>query len=226
MDHVVARCLLEKPYPPNLKTVPSCRPCNEAYARDEEYFLAIMAQSGFAPSIQEKVSEGGVVDRMLQRSVGLDTQLQNLMNVAEDGRVYIDPDETRIGNVAQKVAFGLFVHRYKPLTTPNLKDLFVLRPIHDRDPKNFIVTMAHDVRFRRRRWSHMQTIKVSGKKVQVLDYMFIRNWVYADFGRLFCLIRFHETIWAAVRCPNPTTKKHRNGRLVVNSAMQSSLFGS
>ena len=36
-DHVVPRCLLEKPYPPNLLTIPSCRECNTGFKQDEEY---------------------------------------------------------------------------------------------------------------------------------------------------------------------------------------------
>ena len=39
------RCLLEKPYPPNLLTIPSCCECNTGFKQDEEYFLAVMAQS-------------------------------------------------------------------------------------------------------------------------------------------------------------------------------------
>jgi hypothetical protein len=74
-DHVVPRCLLEKPYPPNLLTVPSCSACNEGYSKDEEYFLAVMAQSGFVPSLTAKIEEGGVIDRMLERSAGLDTHI-------------------------------------------------------------------------------------------------------------------------------------------------------
>ena len=37
-DHVVPRCLLEKPYPPNLLTIPSCYTCNTGFKQDEEYF--------------------------------------------------------------------------------------------------------------------------------------------------------------------------------------------
>jgi hypothetical protein len=118
VDHVIARCLLEKPYPPNLKTLPSCRPCNEAYAKDEEYFLAVLAQSGCAPSLESKVAEGGVVDRMLTRHPALDQHFQDIMKVSEDGKVYICPDEGRIGKVALKAAFGLFIHRYKPYSSP------------------------------------------------------------------------------------------------------------
>ena len=86
------RCLLEKPYPPNLLTIPSCCECNTGFKQDEEYFLAVMAQSGFAPTLMSKVDENRAVDRMLQKSPGLDTLIQGSLHAAEDGRVYITPE--------------------------------------------------------------------------------------------------------------------------------------
>ena len=202
------RCLLEKPYPSNLLTIPSCRECNAGFKQDEEYFLAIMAQSGFAPTLMSKVDENGAVDSMLQTSPGLDSLIQRSLRVAEDGRAYITPNEVRIANVARKVAFGLYWHRYTPKTHPSLDDFFALKPIHERDDNNFIVVMAHTERFQPRRWTHVQTLTLPGHgRVQVFDYMFVRNWVWRDFGRLFCIMRFHETIWAAVRCPHPPNRK-------------------
>lgn len=85
-DHVVARCLLEKPYPDNLPTVPSCATCNAGFKKDEEYFLAVLAQSGFVPTLTSKVDEEGAVDRMLQQSPGLDALIVKSLNVAPDGR--------------------------------------------------------------------------------------------------------------------------------------------
>ena len=157
-DHVVPRCLLEKPYPPNLLTIPSCYECNTDFKQDEEYFLAVMAQSGFAPSLISKVDENGAVDRMLQKSPGLDSLIQGSLRTTEDGLVYITPDEVRIAKVALKVAFGLYCHRYTPKTLPSLDDFFVLKPMHDHDDSNFIVVMAHTERFQPRRWTHVQTL--------------------------------------------------------------------
>jgi hypothetical protein len=207
-DHVVPRCLLEKPYPPNLPTVPSCRACNQSYSKDEEYFLAVMAQSGFVPSLTKKVDEGGVVDRMLQRSGGLDAHFAQSMKVDKDGRVFIVPDEIGIANVTRKVAFGLYCFRYKPKFVPHLDDFISLKPVHELDRSNFIFAMTHNERFEPKAWKHMQTLRLSAKRrVQVFDHMFVRNQVWADLGTLFCIMRFHETIWAAVRCPNPSTRK-------------------
>lgn len=213
-DHVIPRCLLEKPYPPNLLSVPSCRTCNAGFSQDEEYFLAVMAKSGFVPSLMSKVDQDGVVDRMLQKSEGLDVRLQNSMSVGEDGRVYFRPDETRIANVSRKIAFGLYCHRYSPQNLPSLHDFSALKPVHNLDNTNFIVVMAHNEKFQPRRWKHVQTIASPGHgQIQVFDYMFVRNWVWGDFGRLFCIMRFHETIWMAVRCPHPPNRKVHKRRI-------------
>lgn len=213
-DHVVPRCLLEKPFPPNLMTVPSCQECNAGFKNDEEYFLAVMAQSGFVPSLMSKVDKNGVVDRMLQNSAGLDARIQASLHAAEDGRIYIAPDEMRIANVARKVAFGLYCHRYTPKVLPSIDKFFALKPMHGQDKNNFIVVMAHTEKFQPRRWTHVQTLKLPGHgKIQIFDYMFVRNWVWGDFGQLFCIMRFHETIWAAVRCPHTPNRKNPKCRV-------------
>jgi hypothetical protein len=213
-DHVIPRCLLEKPFPPNIPTVPSCRPCNEAYSRDEQYFLAVMAQAGSVPSLQQKVEIGGSVDRMLERSAGLDAHFIDSMVVTDDGRVAITPDESRVANVTRKMAFGLYCHRYLPLAIPPVDQFLGLKPVHDLDSTNFIFVMAHNERFRPRPWTHVQTLTGPGKgRVQVFDYMFVRNSVWRDFGKLFCIMRFHETVWAAVRCPNPPGRRNPKRRV-------------
>jgi hypothetical protein len=212
-DHVIPRCLLEKPYPSNLPTVPSCADCNNGYSKDEEYFLAAMAQSGSVPSLLKKVEEGGVVDRMLSRSIGLYFSFLPASHVNNDGRIYITPDVQRMANVAQKIAFGLFITRYRPRVTPPRDSFFALKPMHDQDTSNLIMAMAHTEKFTPRRWIHVQPLPGQGRrKVQIFDYMFVRNWIDRDFGKLFCIMRFHETVWAAVRCPNPSTAKAKSRR--------------
>jgi hypothetical protein len=41
-DHVPSKALLKEPYPENLSNVPVCKPCNESFSRDEEYFVALL----------------------------------------------------------------------------------------------------------------------------------------------------------------------------------------
>ena len=61
---------------------------------------------------------------------------------------------------------------------------------------NYVFVMAHDERFMPRRWTHLQK--------GVFSYMFVRNWVWSDFGNLACIMKFYETLWAAVICPWPS----------------------
>ncbi|WP_143002966.1 hypothetical protein [Nitrosospira sp. Nsp1] len=187
--------------------------------------MAVMAQASCAPSLQSKVEDGGVVDRMLQRSGGLDAHFLENMGVAKNSRVFVIPDEIRIANIVQKVAFGLYCHRYTPKTIPSLNAFLALKPIHDSDRGNFIFMMAHTERFRPRPWKHLQTVACPSKgKIQVFDYMFVRNWVWGDFGRLFCIMRFHETIWAAVRCPYPPNRKNAKRRVGIPHSGQGLLW--
>jgi len=41
-DHVPSKSLLRKPYPENLPTVDVCKPCNQKFSADEEYFAAFI----------------------------------------------------------------------------------------------------------------------------------------------------------------------------------------
>ena len=47
--------------------MPSCRKCNEGYSKDEEYFLAVMAQTGFVPSLERNVEEARAQGKTLLR---------------------------------------------------------------------------------------------------------------------------------------------------------------
>lgn len=42
-DHVPPKLLLERPFPPNLFTVPACRDCNSKFKADDEYTRTVLA---------------------------------------------------------------------------------------------------------------------------------------------------------------------------------------
>lgn len=216
-DHVVPLSFLEQPLPPNLPTVKSCQSCNVSYSRDEQYFLAVMASCGSVPSLTAKVGENGVVDRMLRRKPLLDDRIANALDIDEIGRVYLRVEEKRIARVIKKIAFGVYLHRYKLSTIPRLSQFRVWPTAHGESSRNPIEVMTHTERFRPRRWIRLQK--------GVFEYMFARNWVWADFGKLVCIMKFHETIWAAVCCPELRRGGERSYRQRVN-ARQFGLFAS
>lgn len=99
----------------------------------------------------------------------------------------------RMEAVSRKIAFGLFCHRYKLGKLPNIRDFRAVPLAHSEEAMNYVFVMAHNRRFTPRRWTHLQR--------RVFCYMFVRNWVWSDFGRLACIMKFYETLWAAVICP-------------------------
>jgi hypothetical protein len=192
-DHIPPRCLLEKPYPANLPTVPSCRSCNNGFAADEEYFHVVLAQVGFVPTLTDRVAEGGVVDRTLEHSPGLDELLARSLAPGPDGRVWLTPDTGRLNRVAGKVAVGLFRRRYRRPAHPSSFSVVGIFHVEVLPPQ--LVVMTHTERFVPKRWVRLQP--------GVFEYLFVRE---PGDGSLLCLMSFHHTLWAAVRCPNPTGK--------------------
>lgn len=216
-DHVVPVSFLEQPLPLNLPTVWSCQGCNVNYGRDEEYFLAVLSTSGLTPTLAAKVEEGGVVDRMLSRSPGLNDRITDALDVDENGRVYLNVEENRIARIVQKIAFGLYLHRYRRSRIPRVSQFRVWPSAHAGNLQNHVVVMAHTERLRSRTWIRLQR--------SVFEYMFARNWVWTDFGKLVCIMKFHETIWAVVSCPELRHEGESSCRRSV-SAGQFALFTS
>jgi hypothetical protein len=53
-DHIPSKKLLEKPYPNNLLTIPSCDKCNKSFSLDEEYFLNVLVEISNNPTLLAK----------------------------------------------------------------------------------------------------------------------------------------------------------------------------
>lgn len=216
-DHVVPLCFLEEPLPSNLLTVRSCYQCNSSYGFDEQYFLVVMASTGNVPSLHAKTEQGGVVDKTLSRAPLLDDRIIRKLAVDEGGRVYLNVEEKRMARVLRKIAFGLYWHRYSPNRTPQLNEFRVWPIAHAESGENSIVVTTRNDRFIPKRWSRLQK--------GVFEYMFSRNWLWRDFGGLVCIMRIHNTVWAAVSCPEwPCGLRSRHHRLRLGE-QQFSLFG-
>jgi hypothetical protein len=155
-DHVPPRCLLERPYSPNLATVPACTRCNRSFAIDEEYFIVVLASIGTTPSLTARVADGGSVDRALSRSPALDARVsQSLLPVS--GRVVLQPEYARLQRVVQKIAVGLFYLRYGKHLHIRCVDGVGLHPfnIEDQRPPHLFPLLFTE-RFRPKRWTHLQ----------------------------------------------------------------------
>jgi hypothetical protein len=124
-DHVPPRLLLERPYPPNLLTVPSCTRCNQGWSKNEQYFLVLLSQIGTSQLLTGKTAKGGVVDRTLKRAPRLEQRLNDALQTDEEGRIVIAPESNRIHKVVTKIAHGLYVLRYKSISANVDIDIFI-----------------------------------------------------------------------------------------------------
>lgn len=209
-DHVPPRLLLERPFPPNLKTVPSCLECNRGASKDEEYFLALIAQVSLSPHIAAKLAPGGTLDRAFTRSPALEERFLEAMGVDEGtGKPFIRPDHSRVERVVRKIAVGLFALRYgwvPPIHEIKPAQLFPYEVRDDRPLPYFIATFTES--FRSKRWHVVQP--------GVFSFLFIRDPMHSEI--VWCIVDVHRSFWGVVPLP-----RSRPGRVRSNRQLQ--LFG-
>jgi hypothetical protein len=118
-DHVPPRTIFAKPYPPNLKTVPACRPCNEGFSKDDEYFKQWLTVPDLAKGHPDREGVVGSVVRSLNRreAPGLRRMFQASTFPAErysEAGIYmgegklISMDGKRIAATVERTTRGLF----------------------------------------------------------------------------------------------------------------------
>ena len=195
-DHVPPRCLLEKPFPPGLLTVPSCHDCNNGFSLDEQYLQIVLAHISFEPHLMEKVDEGGSVDRALARAPALDERIAQSLEVAGDGRVLFKPETERILSIAEKIAIGLYICRYGRQVNLDMFSAVAILGPSDPIPQSIAAASHYWPGIRRKRWLTVQK--------GVFSYLFARGSLAYD-PPLYCLIELYRTLLGVVACPDPRT---------------------
>ena len=204
-DHVPPKCLLEKPYPLNLSTVPSCSECNNSYSLDEQYFLLLLSATDATqgnPVISRKVARGGVIERTLEKSPGLDNRLITSLTPGDDGRIIVRPEFDRVNRIILKIGLGCFVLKYGH--APKLEELLPPAVYPYVWAKEKVPELAFMERLQRRRWNHIQR--------GVFSYIIIRG-PWASRG-LSCVMDFYGAVRGIVVLPNENP--FRRGKVVTS----------
>src|SRR5258708_16068040 len=127
--HVPAENLFKPPLPTNMVTLPECRPCNESYSLDEEYFRACVATQGTWSETGSWIWENKVINSSFRRSPKLRKAITaNMFSVpvhtpagvylGQQGGVGYRVDRTE--RVVKKICRGLYTHHRPMLDTNNL----------------------------------------------------------------------------------------------------------
>lgn len=213
-DHVPPRLLLERPFPPNLRTVPSCLDCNRGASKDEEYFLALIAYASSSPHLAAKLEPGGTIDRAFTRSPKLEMRYLEAMGVDEEtGKPYINAQLPRVETVVKKIAIGLFAIRYgwsPPQEDVRSAQLFPYGLQDDRPAKYFISMFTDGFQSKRWKWKSVQ----SG----VFSYIFVRNPNHP--ASILCIFDCHKSFWGVAHLPRSRRGKIRNSRQLSLFEMQ------
>ena len=201
-DHIPSKCLLEKPYPPNLHTVISCRNCNLSFSTDEEYFLHILVEISLNPILLYKKQSGSVFRARL-RSPKLKDRITNSFFDGTDGRRYIQPEYERINKVIEKNALGLYIKKYnlqKPLKEFSCTGIFPYN-IDDLRPAD-VFMLTYRENFQPKRWTVIQP--------DVFAFIVVRDWRRGN--KLTMIFLIHNTVWCTVNIPYPhyTKRKLKN----------------
>lgn len=200
-DHVPPKIFLNQPFPPNLRTVPSCRACNNGASLDEQYFLALLGHVSFSPSIEAKLAPGGLIDRTLLSSPALEERLLKALEIDEKtGNPVIKPEIHRVNRVVRKVATGLFALRYGRVPAHGEVGQVALYPYRPKDFRPlpyFVATFTE--RFKSKPWRHVQA--------ETFSYIFVRDPRHN--GKLWCVMDIYQSLWGVVHFPNPKNAKVR-----------------
>ena len=96
VDHVPPRLLLAPPYPPNLITVPACKPCNQSFKADDEYTRFITNIDLRSAKHPDVVAKMPALIRSFQRPEAQRFRTSLLSRMVES--TILGPDEKPLGH--------------------------------------------------------------------------------------------------------------------------------
>lgn len=188
-DHIPSKCILEKPYPNNLKTVPCCIDCNFSFSNDEQYFLILLSYISSNSMISDRLKPDGLIGKTLRTMPELQKRLDNALQRDEEGNNVIEPEMGRVKMVIKKTSLGLYYNRYKRIIPFNLIDKIEACPYEHIPNKIFIATFTE--RFNRKKWKCVQK--------NVFEYIFVNH--PENKNSVLCIMNFYNSLWGFVELP-------------------------
>lgn len=227
-DHVPPKLLLDRPFPLNLWTVPSCKRCNESFSADETYFRDALAHVSFEPAVFETTRGNGIVARSLRKQPGHRRRIDAAHVTGPDGRVSFVPDRVRFGRVAQKIAGGLYYIEHGCL--PPLSRFQCLAVDHVSQLPGWLLAVA-ERSVRGGCWPEVgsraleRAVCVPGDLEpqrhetgwRVLQpNVFAFKFARAPNKERLCIMKHYNTVWTCVTVPNPRLRVSPDGKRPAN----------
>ncbi len=192
-DHAPSKVLMEKPYPDNLLTIPACFSCNNGFSSDEEYLINVLCEISVSQTLIGKKQSGNVF-RARNRSQKLRELIHESLLAADDGRIYFKTDFNPVKLIIEKIALGLFFHRYKKFARLEDFNFFGFYPftVDELRPSD-VILLTYTERFQSKKWTIMQK--------DIFSYIVVKDWRRCN--KLTMVLNMHNVVWAVVEIPFP-----------------------
>lgn len=126
-EHVIPRCFLNKPYPKNLPTLPSCQKCNNSFSMDEEYVMYLI---DYLKSIEFNHGEftRSKAENAFNHNGKLEDRMIESLDFLDAG-IFFNIETERVKNIAKKISLCLLLHKFgKSLTFDNIDIRYSFAP--------------------------------------------------------------------------------------------------
>jgi hypothetical protein len=136
-DHAPPRCLLRRPLPACILTVPACVHCNAGSSFHENVFKAILCMTSHQPELIAERQSGGRVDRALAR----DRRLRDLIHscLTSDGRCDLTAEALAcVDRVLKKTVQGLFFGLYEQFLPADQVNSIIIASQIDVTPEQLV----------------------------------------------------------------------------------------
>jgi hypothetical protein len=204
-DHVPAKSFFPEPRPDDLITVPSCKACNESYAKDEEYVRNLLAstwedgeESEVVRLFNQKVTKSlvnspALLQKMWESIEPVLVGAPGNQSVTTAFRV----DTPRFDRVMTKISRGLHFHETRLALSSDCQTRVFLHP----DPSRFVVI-----------FESLAAASTRGSHPEVFRYRFSLTpggssaWILQFYGRVnvlvLCRVRAKDQAGALVGRPS------------------------
>lgn len=215
-DHTPPLCLLREPYPTNLMTVPACKQCNTAFSEDEAILGAILAHVSFEDDLIRAKHQGRTA-----RAIRSDQKLKGLLerNTDENGIFWVTAEaRRRMSRVVIKTVQGLYYRHYGRILSTT--DTVVLSIEHQRRISVEDLFTRHcnlgtsggidgwpEVTPNGKALARVILGPPQEKGLHWVDYqpaVFRYTFSKGVENGLICIMDFHRTLAAVVKCPWPS----------------------
>ena len=187
-DHIPTKGLLNKPFPNNLLTVPSCMECNNSFSKDEVYLITLLLTISESFTLLEKQEPNGHLDSAIDRKPLLYDSIIDSLTIGGDGKVFINIEQERVGRIVSKIACGIYSKEFKqvrPVVEFNRVKRFAID--NHSEITNKLLSILQSEHFASNKWTVVQK--------DVFAYTIIRNY---KVNQLLIFMNLHNTLLSCI----------------------------